>query len=70
MNKIISNKNLFLVAGIVTAFAFIGNLGEVEPHLLFGYSVNIWIVRLFWLIITVSNFTNYFEIKKAEKKSK
>ncbi len=63
-----NNKNLFLIAGILTSLVFIGYLAESEPHKMFGYLINIWIVRAVWLIITVSNFTNYFKLKKAEKK--
>ncbi len=63
-----NNKILFLIAGIITSLVFIGYLGESEPHKLFGYSINIWIVRLAWLIITISNFANYFKLKKIKKK--
>ena len=63
------NKTLFLIAGIITSFAFIGTIGETEPHIIFGYSVNIWLVRLFWAFISYSNFTNYFKMKKVEKES-
>ncbi|KGL58401.1 hypothetical protein [Polaribacter sp. Hel1_85] len=63
-----NNKTLFLIAGIITALVFIGYLSETEPHNMFGYTINIWIVRLAWLIIAVSNFANYFKLKKAEKK--
>lgn len=63
-----NNKNLFLIVGILTSLVFIGYLGESEPHSLFGFSINIWIVRLVWLIVAVSNFANYFKLKKAKKK--
>ena len=65
MNK----KILFLIAGIVSFIVFIGYLGESEPHKMLGYSINIWVVRLIWLVVSVSNFTNYFKIKKSEKLS-
>ncbi|MCF6347672.1 MAG: hypothetical protein L3J20_05145 [Flavobacteriaceae bacterium] len=63
-----NNKILFLIAGIITSLVFIGYLAESEPHKMFGYSINIWIVRLAWLIIAISNFANYFKLKKTEKK--
>lgn len=63
-----NNKTLFLIAGIITSLVFIGYLAESEPHNMFGYSINIWIVRLAWLIIAISNFANYFKLKKAENK--
>lgn len=65
MNK----KNLFLIAGIASIIIFIGYLGESEPITIFGLSINIWIVRLAWLLITISNFLNYFKIKKSEKET-
>lgn len=61
------NKTLFLVAGIITFLVFIGYLSEPGPHSMFGYSINIWIVRIAWLIISLSNFANYLKLKKNEK---
>lgn len=62
-----SRKNLFLIAGILALLVFVGYLSESGPHKLFGYSINIWIVRLAWLLITISNFANYFKLKNEEK---
>jgi len=62
-----NNKNLFLIVGIITFLVFIGYLSEPGPHSMFGFSINIWIVRLAWLLIAISNFANYFKLKKAEK---
>ena len=63
-----NNKTLFLIAGIITSLVFIGYLAETEPHNMFGYSINIWFVRLAWFMIAVLNFINYFKLKKAEQK--
>jgi hypothetical protein len=60
-------KNLFLVAGILTLLVFIGYLSEPGPHVLFGYSINIWIVRIAWLLIAITNFASYFKLKKEGK---
>lgn len=62
-----SKKNLYLVAGILTAVVFIGYLGESGPKEMFGYSVNIWIIRLAWLATTVGILGNYYQLRKAEK---
>ena len=62
-----NNKNLFLIAGIITFLVFIGYLSEPGPHSMFGYSINIWIVRIAWLLIAISNFANYLKLKKVEK---
>ena len=62
-----NNKNFFLIAGIITFLVFVGYLSEPGPHSMFGYSINIWIVRLAWLFIAISNFTNYIKLKKVEK---
>lgn len=66
MNK----KILYLIAGIVAFVVFIGYLGESEPHEMFGYSVNIWVMRMAWLFVSVANFSNYIKIRKSEKNSK
>ena len=62
------NKNSCLVLGILGTLLFIGYLNESE-HSMFGYSINIWVVRIAWLIIAVTNFVNYFKIRKNEKES-
>ena len=63
MNK----KNLYLFAGIITLLVFVGYLSEPGPHNLFGFTINIWIVRIAWLLISISNFANYFKTKSTEK---
>lgn len=62
-----SRKNLFLIAGIITLLVFVGYLSEPGPHQLLGYSINIWIVRLAWLLITILNFANYVKLKNEGK---
>ena len=62
-----NNKKLFLIASIITFLVFIGYLTETEPHSMFGYSINIWFVRLAWLIISVINIINYLKLRKSEK---
>lgn len=61
------NKTLFLVAGIITLIVFIGYLSESGSHSIFGYSINIWIVRITWLLLSILNFATYFKIKRNEK---
>jgi len=62
-----NNKKLFLIASIITSAVFIGYLTETEPHSMFGYSINIWFVRLAWLIISVTNIASYIRLRKPEK---
>lgn len=64
------NKNIFLIAGILSTVLLIGYFSETEPHKIFGLEINIWIVRLFWALITVSNFSTYFKMKKSEAETK
>lgn len=61
------NKTLFLVAGIITLIVFIGYLSESGSHSIFGYSINIWIVRSTWLLLSILNFATYFKLKRNEK---
>ncbi len=56
--------NLLLIAGILASLVFIGYLGESEPHTMFGYSINIWIVRLAWFVIAASNILGYMKMRK------
>ncbi|MCF6298193.1 MAG: hypothetical protein L3J08_09480 [Flavobacteriaceae bacterium] len=62
-----NNKKLFLIASIITFAVFIGYLTEPGPHSMFGYSINIWFVRFAWLIISVTNITNYLKLRKSER---
>ena len=62
-------KTWSLIAGIASFIVFIGYLSEPGPHIMFGVAINMWIVRLAWLLIAVANFSNYMKIKKSEKES-
>lgn len=61
-----NGKNIHLTLAILASLVFIGYLSESE-HYMFGYSINMWIVRIIWLIIAVNSFIQYFKIKKKEK---
>lgn len=65
MNK----KNLFLVAGILALITFIGYLTESEPKEMFGFYINIWIMRIGWLFLTISFFSSYLKLKNLDKGS-
>lgn len=60
------NKNIYLIAGILTLLVFIGYLSESEPHAIFGININIWIIRMAWLSMSISNFLNYYRLRKAK----
>lgn len=62
------NKNITLFAAIITTLVFIGYLTEPGPYPMFGYSINIWFVRLAWLIIAFVNIANYIKLKNTGKK--
>lgn len=62
-----NRKRLYLIAAILTSVVFIGYLGETEPQDLFGYPVNIWVIRVLWLIMPIVNFAQYFRFRKAEQ---
>ena len=61
-----NKKTLFLISGILTGIVFISSIFDSEPGSLFG---SIWLFRLGWLIMTVSSFASYYNIKKSEKES-
>jgi len=61
MNK----NNLHLAAAILSLLVFIGFLGETDPKTLFGFSINIWVYRVAWLVITASFFMRYFKARKT-----
>lgn len=63
MNK----KTLFLIGTILSAMVFIGFLGETEPKNFFGYSVNIWLFRAFWLLNTFIIAKAYIRVRNSEK---
>jgi hypothetical protein len=59
---------LFLIGAIVSLILFIGFLGESEPKTLFGFSINIWFYRIFWLLNTAIIFKAYLTEKKSKQK--
>ena len=63
------NKNLCLVFGLLGLLLFIGYLNESQ-HSMLGHSINIWVVRIDWLLIAIVNFIFYFEKVKQENKKK
>lgn len=54
------------MSGILTGIVFISTILDAQPGSLFG---SIWLFRLGWLILTISSFINYYNIKKTEKES-
>ena len=60
------SKNLYLFGGILALLVFAGFMGESGPKSMFGMSVNIWVFRIAWLLITISFFRNYYKMKKLE----
>jgi hypothetical protein len=63
------NKKVFLlIGGIISLLVFIGSMTESEPKIFFGYSINAWFVRVFWLFNTLLILNAYRTIKKSEKK--
>lgn len=59
-------KTLFLLSGFLTAIVFISSILDAQPGSIFG---SIWLFRLGWLIMTISSFTSYYNIKKSENES-
>jgi hypothetical protein len=65
-----TNKNkkiLFLISGILTGIVFISSLLDSEPGSLLG---SVWLFRIGWLIMSISSFLSYYNIKKSEIISK
>ncbi len=54
------------MSGILTGIVFISSILDSKPGSLFG---SVWLFRIGWLIMTVSSFLNYYNIKKSEEKS-
>ncbi len=63
MNK----KIFFIIGGTLSLILFIGSITETEPNIIFGYSINVWIVRAFWLLNTFVIFKAYGKIKETEQ---
>jgi hypothetical protein len=65
-----TNKNkkiVFLISGILTGIVFISSLLDSEPGSLLG---SVWLFRIGWLIMSISSFLSYYNIKKSEIISK
>ena len=63
------NKKIFLlIGGIISLLVFIGYMTESEPQIFFGYSVDVWFVRVFWFLNTFTIFNAYRTIKQTDKK--
>ena len=63
------SRILFLVVGLVSATNVIESfIGDLERVTIIGFEVNIWIYRIFWSIISIWIFYDYFKIRKIEKK--
>lgn len=62
-----SRKIFLLIGGIVSLLVFIGFLTESEPTEFFGFSINVWFVRAFWLLNTFIIFNAYVALNKKEK---
>ena len=60
-------RHLFLVAGILAFTSFIGYLGETKDQELFGFSLNIWVHRIAWLIAGFGFLGYYINLWKQEK---
>ena len=61
-----NKKTLFLIAGTLTGIVFISSLLDSNSGSLFG---SVWLFRLGWLIMSISSFFSYYNLKKSEKKS-
>jgi|GEM_PF-2546651 len=60
-----NKKTLFLMSGILTGIVFISSILDAVPGTLFG---SIWFFRIAWLLMSVSAFLNYYNLRKTEKK--
>ena len=61
-----NTKRILLIGGIVSVVVFLSSLTESDPTILFGYSINPWFVRAFWLLNTFIIFNAYKTIKNKE----
>ncbi len=60
-----NKKTLFLMSGILTGIVFISSIFDAVPGTLFG---SIWFFRMAWLVMSISAFLNYYNLRKTEKK--
>ena len=61
------NKKWDLVWGILALLILIGNIVKDNPTTsLFGFEINSWIYRGIWLLIVITNLSQFFIRKKSE----
>ena len=61
------NKKWDLIIGVLAVLILIGNFveGNSTTHL-FGFNINSWIYRGIWLLIAITNLSQYFIRRKKE----
>ena len=65
------SKTIYLILAIVFLISFLRSLFiEEAMHRLFIWEVNIWVYRIFRLVIAVVFMKSYLELRKIEKVSK
>jgi uncharacterized membrane protein HdeD (DUF308 family) len=66
LNQIMmSDKNLYLIFGIIAMVLFTGAFYEPQNSF-FGVSVKPWFLGLLWLVVAIFNFSRYFKLKKDQ----
>ena len=60
-------KYLYLAFALIATFIFVGYFRQSGPRVIFGYTINIWVVRVVWLYIAISNFFRFYKLTKAGK---
>lgn len=64
------SKTLYLVLAILFLISFIYSLFDSRMnHKLFFWDVNIWVYRIFRLVIAVVFMKSYLDMKKEEKEN-
>ena len=61
------NKKWDLIIGVIAVLILIGNFveGNSTTHLI-GFEINSWIYRGIWLLIGITNLSQYFIRRKKE----
>lgn len=61
------NKKWDLVWGILAVVVFVSSIIEGESTIkFFGFEINSWIYRGIWLLIAITNLSQFFIRKKKE----